>query len=72
MTSFWHRFRPLALVGVGVAVIAIAFTFTPVQQAFSQFLALFRVQQVATLPIDFSRFDSVTSDDNAAAMRRAS
>ena len=29
------------------------------QQAFSQFLALFRVQQVATLPIDFSRFDSV-------------
>ncbi len=72
MTSFWHRFRPLALAGVGVAVIAIAFTFTPVQQAFSQFLALFRVQQVATLPIDFSRFDSVTSDDNAAAMRRAS
>ncbi len=70
--SFMTRLRPLLLTGLGVAVIAVAFTFTPVQQAFSQFLALFRVQQVATLPIDFSRFDSIASDNNSTAMRRAS
>lgn len=70
--SLASRLRPLALAGLGIAAIAVAFTFTPVQQAFSQFLALFRVQQVATLPIDFDRFDSVAFDNNSAAMRRAS
>lgn len=70
--SLIMRLRPLLLTGLGIAVIAVAFTFTPVQQAFSQFLALFRVQQVATLPIDFSRFDSVAFDNNSTAMRRAS
>ncbi|MBL8093936.1 MAG: hypothetical protein JNL73_07170 [Anaerolineales bacterium] len=71
-TSLRTRLRPLLLTGLGIAAIAAAFSFTPVQQAFSQFLALFRVQQVATLPIDFSRFDSVAFDNNSAAMRRAS
>ncbi len=70
--SIITRLRPLLLTGLGVAVIAVAFSFTPVQQAFSQFLALFRVQQVATLPIDFNRFDSVAFDNNSASMRRAS
>lgn len=72
LSSLITRLRPLLLTGVGIALIAVAFSFTPVQQAFSQFLALFRIQQVATLPIDFSRFDSVAFDNNSAAMRRAS
>ncbi len=72
LTSLTKRLRPLLLTGLGVAAIAVAFSFTPVQQAFSQFLALFRVQQVATLPIDFSRFDSVAFDNNSTTMRRAS
>ncbi len=72
LSSLTTRLRPLLLTGFGIALIAVAFSFTPVQQAFSQFLALFRIQQVATLPIDFSRFDSVAFDNNSAAMRRAS
>lgn len=72
LTSLTRRLRPLLFTGLGIAAIAVAFSFTPVQRAFSQFLALFRVQQVATLPIDFSRFDSVAFDNNSTTMRRAS
>jgi hypothetical protein len=65
----WGQIRP-ALVGVmAVGLIAVAFTFTPVQQAFSAFLGLFRVQQVATLPIDFNRFNGYSGDSEA--MERA-
>ncbi len=65
----WGRIRP-ALVGVmAIGLIAVAFTFTPVQQAFSAFLGLFRVQQIATLPIDFNRFNGYNG--NGEAMERA-
>jgi hypothetical protein len=55
--KLWPRLRPVLAGALALAVVVAAFTFAPVQQAFSAFLGLFRVQQVAVLPIDLGNFD---------------
>lgn len=52
--KLWLRLRPFALGLTAMAVLVAAFTFAPVQQAFSAFLGLFRVQQIAVLPLDLT------------------
>lgn len=52
--KIWLRLRPFALGLTAIAVLVAAFTFTPVQQAFSAFLGLFRVQQITVLPLDLT------------------
>lgn len=60
--KLWPRLRPaLALVTV-LTVIVAAFTIAPVQQAFSAFLGLFRVQQITVLPIDTSNLESLAGN----------
>lgn len=52
--KFWFRLRPVALGLTVLAALLFAFTFAPVQQAFSAFLGLFRVQQIAVVPLDLT------------------
>lgn len=61
--SFWTRLRPLAALGVTIVLVLAAFTFSPVQQAFSAFLGLFRVQQIAILPIDPTGLNDLAGDE---------
>jgi hypothetical protein len=64
--KLWPRLRPVLAGLVVLTAIIAAFTFAPVQQAFSAFLGLFRVQQVAVLPIDANNFSRPLNDESAA------
>ncbi len=61
--KLWPRLRPALALLVTLTVIVAAFTFVPVQQAFSAFLGLFRVQQIAVLPIDTSQLDRLAGNE---------
>ena len=54
MSNRFARLRPLWIGLTVIAVLAIALSFSPVQALASSFLQLFRVQQVAVLPIDIT------------------
>lgn len=64
--KLWPRLRPVLAGLVALTAIVAAFTFAPVQQAFSAFLGLFRIQQVAVLPIDPSNFSRPINDESVA------
>lgn len=61
--KLWPRLRPVLALGVALTVIVAAFTLAPVQQAFSAFLGLFRVQQITVLPIDTSNLESLAGNE---------
>ncbi|MBL8045356.1 MAG: hypothetical protein JNL09_02390 [Anaerolineales bacterium] len=52
--KLWMRLRPVAFGLTAVVALVAAFTFAPVQQAFSAFLGLFRVQQITVVPLDLT------------------
>lgn len=60
--KLWPRLRPALALATALAVIVAAFTIAPVQQAFSAFLGLFRVQQITVLPIDTSNLESLAGN----------
>src|SRR5258707_13703366 len=49
---------------VSVLVLAMAFSLAPVQAWASEFLGLFRVQQVQVLPIDTTQLSSLSNDSS--------
>jgi hypothetical protein len=57
---FSRRMRPLWAGVTLVAVLAISLSFAPVRALASNFLGLFRVQQVTVLPIDTTRLSALT------------
>lgn len=61
--KLWPRLRPVLAGVVALVAIVAAFTFAPVQQAFSAFLGLFRVQQVTVLPIDPTGLSALSGDE---------
>jgi predicted anti-sigma-YlaC factor YlaD len=61
--KLWPRLRPALALVVVLTVIIAAFTVAPVQQAFSAFLGLFRVQQITVLPIDTSNLESLAGNE---------
>jgi len=62
--KFWFRLRPVALGLTVLAALLFAFTFAPVQQAFSAFLGLFRVQQIAVVPLDLTGLQDMGGDES--------
>lgn len=61
--KLWLRLRPFALGLTAMAVLVAAFTFVPVQEAFSAFLGLFRVQRIAVLPLDLTGLQGLSGDE---------
>jgi hypothetical protein len=59
---FSRQFRPLWAGLTMVAVLAVALSFAPVRAWAGQFLGLFRVQQIAILPIDTTGLSALTND----------
>ncbi len=49
-----------------VAVLAMAFSFAPVRAWAGEFLSLFRVEQIAVVPIDITGLSSLNGDQNLA------
>ncbi len=62
MSTRISRLRPLWIGLTVIAVLAIALSFSPVQALASSFLQLFRVQQVAVLPLDLSSLKDARYD----------
>jgi hypothetical protein len=56
------RKRPVWAGLSAVLVLAVAFSFAPVQAWASEFLGLFRVQQIQVLPIDTTQLSSLSND----------
>ena len=56
--------RPVWAGLVSVLVLAMAFSLAPVQAWASEFLGLFRVQQVQVLPIDTTQLSSISNDSS--------
>ena len=56
--------RPVWAGLAAVAVLAVAFSFAPVRVWAGEFLSLFRVQQVAVVPIDITRLSNLNDDQN--------
>jgi hypothetical protein len=56
--------RPVWAAISAVLVLAVAFSFSPVQAWASEFLGLFRVQQVQVLPIDTTQLSSLSNDSS--------
>jgi hypothetical protein len=69
--KLWPKLRPLFAGVVALTTIVAAFTFMPVQQAFSAFLSLFRVQQVAVLPIDPSSLNNPVNNESVGRQMSA-
>lgn len=59
---FARQLRPLWTGLTIVAVLAVALSFAPVRAWAGQFLGLFRVQQIAILPIDTTGLSSISND----------
>jgi anti-sigma factor RsiW len=57
---FSRRMRPMWAGITLVAVLAISLSFAPVRALASNFLGLFRVQQVSVLPVDTTRLSALT------------
>ncbi len=58
--------RPVWASLSAILVLAVAFSFAPVQAWASNFLGLFRVQQVQVLPIDTTQLSSLSNDSTLA------
>jgi len=61
-TLFSKRFRPAWAALATIAALSVALLFPPVQALASNFLGLFRVQQIAILPIDTTRLSEMNGD----------
>lgn len=59
---FSKRFRPLWVTGSAIAALALSLTFPTVQALASNFLGLFRVQNIQVIQIDPSRFSELNND----------
>lgn len=62
----WARLRPVLTGLVALLVVLALFTLAPVQNAFSAFLGLFRVQQVTVLPVDIDNLSSLNNNQALA------
>jgi hypothetical protein len=61
--SMFSQRRRSVWVGLGtLAALVVAFSFAPVRTWAGEFLGLFRVQQIALLPVDVTRFQELTDD----------
>ncbi len=58
--------RPVWAGVATVAVLAVAFSFAPVRAWAGEFLSLFRVKQIAVVPIDITRLSNLNGDQNLA------
>lgn len=58
------RFRPAWMTLIVVAALAFALTLPPVQAWATNFLGLFRVQQIQVVQIDTTRFNQLNGDSN--------
>jgi hypothetical protein len=65
-TLFSKRFRPAWAGLVAVAALVVALMFPPVQAFASNFLGLFRVQQITILPVDTTRLSELSGDSSTA------
>lgn len=65
-TLFSKRFRPAWAAFAALAALVVALMFPPVQAFASNFLGLFRVQQIAILPIDTTRLSELSGDSSTA------
>ncbi len=63
-TLFSKRFRAAWVAVAAVAALSVALTFAPVQALASNFLGLFRVQQITILPIDTTRLSEMNGDSS--------
>jgi hypothetical protein len=63
--SFAQR-RSIWVGAAAVLALALSFTFAPVRTFAGQFLGLFRVQNIAALPVDMARFASLHDDPTLA------
>ena len=63
---FSRRARPVWASLMAVAALAFAFSFAPVRAWAGQFLGLFRVEQIAVLPIDTTRLSELSQDSTLA------
>jgi hypothetical protein len=61
-TLFSKRFRPAWAALATIAALSVALLFPPVQALASNFLGLFRVQQITILPIDTTRLSEMNGD----------
>jgi hypothetical protein len=61
-TLLSKRYRPFWATGAAVAALAVAMLFPPIQVLASNFLGLFRVQQITVLPIDTTRLSELSGD----------
>lgn len=59
---FSKRFRPLWVTGVALTALVVALSFPSVQALASNFLGLFRVQNIQVIQIDPSRFSELNGD----------
>ena len=60
---FSRRFRTAWTVIAIVALVAVSFSFAPVRAWAGQFLGLFRVQQIAVLPVDITRLSELNGNE---------
>lgn len=58
------RFRPAWAAAATVAALAVALTFPPVQALASNFLGLFRVEQITILPVDTTRISELNGNSS--------
>ena len=54
--------RSVWITGAAVLALALSFSFAPVRTFAGQFLGLFRVQQIAVVPVDMARLDGLHDD----------
>ena len=65
-TMLTARWRP-ALLGLAAVLLTVALlNFSPVRGAFSAFLGLFRVQQIAVVPVDTTSLSALNNDETLA------
>ena len=62
MVKSWYQRRSVWIGAAAVLALALSLSFAPVRTFAGQFLGLFRVQQIAVLPMDMARLASLHDD----------
>ncbi len=65
-TMLAARWRPALLGLAAVLLTVVLFSFSPVRGAFSAFLGLFRVRQIAVVPVDTTSLSALNNDETLA------
>lgn len=67
LQSVFSQRRRSIWIGLGtLAAVVVAFSFAPVRAWAGEFLGLFRVQHIAVLPVDITRFSQLNDDSTLA------